>query len=105
MIIAQCTTWSIARAVDWQVGRVLEDCIVIALKKVRLDGLKGCREGWQSESFLTGLLDHVQDMLVGASSKDLLYVNNRRRLLHMTKSSRKTGGGTSSSGRSGLDDR
>lgn len=62
VVVAQGAARSISRRVDRQMGRVLEDGVVVAVKEVGFYGLECRGEGGEVEGFLAGLLDDIDDI-------------------------------------------
>lgn len=62
VVVAEGAAGCISGRVDGEMGRVLENGIIVAVKEVRFDGLKSCGEGGEVEGFLTGLPDDIEDI-------------------------------------------
>lgn len=62
VVVAQGAAGCISGRVDREVGRVLEDGVVVAVKEVGFDGLECCGEGGEAEGFLAGLSDDIEDI-------------------------------------------
>lgn len=62
VVVAEGAAGCISGRVNGEMGRVLEDGVIIAVKEVRLDGLESRGEGGEVEGFLAGLLDDIEDI-------------------------------------------